>query len=157
MKERPEDKLLSDLFDGTDSFRTASLEATLSSVRRYRRAKVAMRSALAIAFVATVSSFLLTRSQQQDANTQLAYRPVVSPINEKPVPTIPGTRIRELSDDELLAAFPNRPVAIIGPEEERQLILLDDHQVIAALETQASNASEQSSDSSEVIFQSFAQ
>ena len=157
MKERPEDQLLSELFGGTDSFRTASLETTLSSLRRHRRAKLAARSVLAVALLAAASSFLLTQSNQTETQPQLTIRTSAQPIAAKPVPIIPGTTIRELSDDELLAAFPNRPVAIIGSQEERQLVLLDDQQMIAALETQAGTGSEQTTDSASVTVQNFAQ
>ena len=42
--------------------------------------------------------------------------------------TIPGTSIRVVNDDELMAMFPNRPVALVGPPERRQFVLLDEKQ-----------------------------
>ncbi len=41
-------------------------------------------------------------------------------------PIVPGTSIRLVSDEELLAMFPDRPVALVGPPENRQFVFLDE-------------------------------
>jgi len=42
-----------------------------------------------------------------------------------PVQKVPGTNIRVVNDEELLAMFPDRPVALVGPPDKRQFVLLD--------------------------------
>ena len=39
---------------------------------------------------------------------------------------IPGTNIRVLSDEELLAFFKGRPVGLVGPPENQRLVLFGD-------------------------------
>jgi hypothetical protein len=42
-------------------------------------------------------------------------------------PTVPGTSIRLLTDEELLSMFPGRAVALLGTGSQRQLVFLDEH------------------------------
>jgi hypothetical protein len=124
MKTKPDhDDLLADTLSATDDARAVSLERTLAYTRRVRRTRVAIRAVACVAvFVAAISMVW-----QQTAPANLGHErrgPIAS--HEPVVRTVPGTTIRVLTDEELLAMFPNRPIALIGPADARQFVLLDE-------------------------------
>jgi hypothetical protein len=109
MKNRTDrDQFLDDLLGG--DLRTASLAHTLSAARSARKMRRLRRCAVAVAILtASVATFLLRSTPPPPV--QIAPR-------SEPL-------IRMISDDELLAHFPDRAVALVGPPEHRQLIFLD--------------------------------
>lgn len=48
-------------------------------------------------------------------------RPLVEPVR-----TIPGTSVRLVSDEEMLALLKDRPIALIGQPGRQRLVLLDE-------------------------------
>jgi len=57
----------------------------------------------------------------------------VGPLTTHPAPVVepapdmvPGTRIRELSDQELFAFFPDRPLAVVEKGGHQELVFLDE-------------------------------
>ena len=126
MKTKPDhDELLHEVFFEAvpPAFREASLKHALASVRHRRTVRRVLRATLAIAVVvAVVSRF---ESAHQDSNDSPG-RITLASAPLPPVKTVPGTKIRLVGDDELLAMFPDRPVALVGPPEHRQFVFLDD-------------------------------
>ncbi|MDB6025892.1 MAG: hypothetical protein JWM68_2115 [Verrucomicrobiales bacterium] len=129
MSKPPDDELLNDVFTGEarPEFRAASLECALGAVRQRRRGRRAMNITAALAFVAGLG-ILLKSLTLPDAPMQpiLAVNP--QSFAKENIKMVPGTHIRVLSDEELVAMFPDRPIALIGPPEHRQLIFLDEQQ-----------------------------
>jgi hypothetical protein len=126
MKKRPEDDLLNDIFPRSRNLRAATLEQTIFSARQQRQrhkfARVGgvVTLCLGLLLVALNSQINFHDSPMQVAaiNSSLA--------NKLDFPTVPGTSIRIINDEELLKMFENRPVAFIGPPEDRQFIVLDE-------------------------------
>jgi hypothetical protein len=121
--ESDRNELLSDILfeNGSMDFRNASLQRTLLSARRHRRARMGLRAAAAAAVCAALFAvpFLQRNSSRQSLAENTSHP---SPQ----VQTVPGTKIQVVNDDELLAMFPDRPVAIVGPPENRQFVFLDE-------------------------------
>ncbi len=104
-----------------DELRAATLERTLTAARGHRRWRRTVRGAGAVAACAILATIILRES----APTV----PSIATNNPQPASstqTIPGTDIRLMSDDELLAMFPGRPVALLGPPEDRRFVFLDE-------------------------------
>ena len=125
MKIKPDhDELLSEVFSEAttaDSFREASLNRAMAAARRHRTVRRAARATFAITAVVVVVAWL-GRSPRQP-NSSPGRTPMAS--TAAPAPTVSGTKIRLMGDEELLAMFSDRPVALIGPPERRQFVFLD--------------------------------
>lgn len=129
MKTKPDhDELLNEVFSesASDDFRAALLERTLVSACRQRRLRRAGRvcgtTVFCVALLAAV--FWQTREAATERLTKNGTQSPSAPQTE--VPTVPGTSIRLVSDDELLAMFPDRPVALVGPPENQRFVFLDE-------------------------------
>jgi len=124
MKKRPEDDLLGDVFPKSADFRAASLEQMLCAARQQRRRRTAFHVSGIVTLTLGLFVLLLnTRHKVERAPTQVAT--TASP-HQNNFPTVPGTSIRVLSDEELLTLFADRPVALIGPAEDRHFVVLDE-------------------------------
>ena len=128
------DRLIDDVLGGEDAdqFRTASLDLALAQVRCRRQRRKLVR-ALA---VVTLGMFLVGGTL-----TLTPGRPV-APAPPPPLPAREGGMVRPahedspafprsvggvevVSDQELLALFPNRPVALVGQPGSQRLVFLD--------------------------------
>jgi len=128
MKTEPDhDDLLQEIFSesASDDFRADALERTLVSARRQRRRRRTGRVCGAIAICAALLATVFWRTQEAPTD-QLTANGAQSPTAQAEVPTVPGTNIRLVSDDELLGMFPDRPVALVGPPEKQRFVFLDD-------------------------------
>jgi hypothetical protein len=134
MKSDPKHRLLNELLsdDQLDDLRGATLEQGLRLVRRRRRLRrVARTSGWIGVFIALfVALPALFRSQPVNDH---AKQPTVSEAVaiaqiaiEPPVESDSDTGIRLLTDEQLLAMFPGRPVALIGPAGNQRLVFLDE-------------------------------
>jgi len=121
------DRLLDDVLtpDHPDMFRSESLQTTLAAVRSRNRRRNLARGTVTIGLPLVLAGGLWLRQQ--------AVRSGLPPTAANPkaaVPTasstIPGTDIRLISDEELFALFPDRPLALIGPKGNQQLVFLDE-------------------------------
>lgn len=124
MKTNPEpDDLLKQVLSdaASEEFRTASLQQTLAAAHQRKTTRRVMRAGAAIALCIGVVTLLFSRSPKP-SQPPMASNPPSAPSD----PTVPGTSIRVVGDDELLAMFPDRPVALVGPPEKRQLVFLDE-------------------------------
>jgi hypothetical protein len=122
------DRLLNDVLapEAADEFRGATLQTTLAAVQRRKRRRSLARKAALIALPVVLAGGLWwlqpterTQLQQASVNPQ--------PAATAPAQFIPGTDIRLISDEELFALFPDRPLALIGPKGHQQLVFLDTH------------------------------
>jgi hypothetical protein len=111
--------LLKELFDESapEHFRGATLERGLAAVRRVRRRRMLWRAVPVL--VALVLATTIARQYWHRSNSTTPAQ-VARPAN-----VIPGTDIRVLSDEELLAFFKGRPVGLVGPPENQRLVLFD--------------------------------
>jgi len=123
MKPSEQKKLLKEILQGEDlrDFQQASLEHGLTCLRQRRRRGYLLRAGAlaAVLSVATLGLLLKPhRAAQRDSSTaQLPPAPQSSPVAASPV--------KFISDDELLALFPNRQVALIGKPGQQRLVFLD--------------------------------
>lgn len=121
------DRLLDDVMapEAADGFREATLQTTLAALQhRKRRRSLARKTALLALPVVLAGSLWLLQPAQQRAEPQLASVALQSTV-PAPAQFIPGTDIRLISDEELFALFPDRPLALIGPKGHQQLVFLD--------------------------------
>jgi hypothetical protein len=116
MKNSPEQELLGDVMV-EPAFRAASLQHTLRILDRERRRR--KRAAVGITLAAIVGALLVVRTER---SKEVSYgRAQIAAAKN-----VPGTKIQIISDEELLALFPGRSVALIGPADHRQLVFLDE-------------------------------
>src|SRR5882724_2343793 len=116
MKKRIEhEELLADVLADDEQCRAAILERGLVALRRTRaRRRVARLTILGITPLFVVTAMLVLQNQR-NTTTRIASVPNTSPVVQTAVPRmIEGTPIRVLTDDELLAFFKDRPVALMG-------------------------------------------
>ena len=102
-----------------EELRTATLQQGLAALRRRRRRRRAGRALLFTLAPLAGAAALLVASRRDAAppsgnSAVAAHR------------TIEGTSIRVLTDEELLALFKDRPVALIGPSGDQRLVLFDE-------------------------------
>lgn len=119
MKPSEHEKLLKELLpdDGFADFRKASLERGLASMRQHRRQRVLVRGG-ALATVAGL--FVLGLLLKHPHPTQKTIAAVPSPA-----PAAASEHVKFISDDELLAMFPQGSVALIGKPGQQRLVFLD--------------------------------
>ena len=119
-KEAEQDELLADvLADGTH-FRATTLELGLAEMQRVRKRRRAARLG------AVVCAPLLVLATAIFLREFLARHTNNPPRVVQVGKVIPGTSIRVLSDEELLAMFKDRPVALVGKPGNQRLLLLDE-------------------------------
>jgi hypothetical protein len=119
MRPSEREKLLKEILPGENAadFERASLEHGLSCLRRQqRRGQLARASAVAAFACLTLAVFLKLRHPASGDGSQLA---------SAPQPAQTAERIQFINDDELLALFPDRPVALIGKPGQQRLVFLD--------------------------------
>jgi hypothetical protein len=122
MKPSEQEKLLTHILPGEDGadFERASLEHGLSYLRRQRRRGHLLRAGGLAAVVGLIAAAFVLKSHQHSprgggSNAQLASTP--SAAN--------SSRVEFINDDQLLALFPGRSVALIGKPGEQRLVFLD--------------------------------
>lgn len=120
------DRLLDDVLvpEAADSFREATLRTTLAAIQRRQRRRRLARKAALIALPVVLAGGLWWLQPTERTEPQQA-RVVTQPTATGPAQVIPGTDIRLISDEELFALFPDRPLALIGPKGNQQLVFLD--------------------------------
>ena len=128
------DPLLTDIFsdERLENFRSASLEQTLALARRRRLRRRQNRGfvLLGLALAAIVTARVSTRHEPANPSGPTLALPRTTP----PAPVAPATRpapkkggtLEFISDDELLALFPNRAVALVGRPGAQRLVFLDE-------------------------------
>jgi hypothetical protein len=120
------DHLLDDVLapEAADGFRDATLRTTLAAIqRRKHRRSLARKAALIALPVALAGGLWWLQSTERTESQQASVAP--QPAATALAQFIPGTDIRLISDEELFALFPDRPLALIGPKGHQQLVFLD--------------------------------
>jgi hypothetical protein len=122
MNDFEQDELLKQVFEdeALGELRKASLEMGLDHLRRKRRQRRLARLCL-IALAAIAAPILFWGSLHL---TPEKPKPVA--VSSRPAKTAPTEwRTKIISDEELFALFPNRPMALIGKPGQQELVLLD--------------------------------
>lgn len=105
--------LIRDLLD-EDSNREATLHAGAQILRRRRQWR-AVRRGTGMLAVAVLAAVLVLKNETP--------KPAASRVAEAGPKAEPVTQVKALSDDELLALFPNTPVALASlPNGQKRLI-----------------------------------
>jgi hypothetical protein len=124
MKADDQDQLLRELLPGKElsAFRQESLALGLAALQRRRQRRQIFRASAAAILVLLVASGLLWQLTRSPATQR---RPVSPEFARAPLPSnTPSATL--ISDDELLALFPNRSLALIGKPGHQRLLFLDE-------------------------------
>ncbi len=115
MKRTEQERLLNEVLSGEElrEFRQASLEHALASLHRLRRQRRAWRACAWGSLPVLLIAALLVNRPDAPVPLPAAARPEAPPV-------------KFINDDELMALFPNRPVALIGAPGHQQLVFLDE-------------------------------
>jgi hypothetical protein len=103
-----------------DAFAQATLASTLAHARRVRRTRHSIRitAGASVAVVAALFGLLLSRSPHTMVPSDRS--PAVIAHTSEPN----GIRVRYLTDEELLARFPDQPVGLVGSGSSREFMVL---------------------------------
>ncbi|MGO8699715.1 MAG: hypothetical protein ACLQVY_18600 [Limisphaerales bacterium] len=114
-----ENRLLQELLndDELSALRQASLARGLRALHQRRR----RRRQLQVAAVLIPLLVLLGHWPFRQAPRPAALASVTTPS-----PRVETEKVQYITKDQLLALFPNRPIALIGPPGHQQFILLDE-------------------------------
>ena len=115
MNRRNQDQLLTELLAGEEAaeFRQASLNRALRGLRRRRRRQEWARASVILLFLAVLAAVSLWPRGQQ-------------PVQPRKVAAAQSGGPTVITDDQLLALFPDRPVALIGKPGHQELVFLDE-------------------------------
>ncbi|HEX4263675.1 MAG TPA: hypothetical protein VH597_04995 [Verrucomicrobiae bacterium] len=129
MKPQEHQRLLKAILAEEDAgnFQQTSLEHGLTFLRQQRRRRYLARSD---ALVAVLCLVILELVKWNHSARRDGFGPQLSSTRH-PVPALPN-QVKFISDDELLALFPGRPVALIGKPGRQQLVFLDQTQSTSA-------------------------
>lgn len=118
MNKSDNDRLLNELLAGDelDAFRRASLEESLALIRGRNVRRQRLRRAALVAVFVLVPAILLKDLVPRQGNR--TARVVSRPVSKQDVEVI--------SDEQLFALFPNRPLALVGKPGQQQLVFLDE-------------------------------
>ena len=107
--------------DGLADFREASLQYGLATIRR-RRKQLFLSRTLVLGLVPLLAAvgILLTHVPKSAVTTSLQISNQVQEQKREP-----SAQTKLITDEELFALFPNRPMALIGKPGEQQLVFLD--------------------------------
>jgi hypothetical protein len=113
MTRSDHDRLLREMLvdENLETLRTASLEQGVALLRRRRRRRVFLAGATASLMCVAV---LLLSSRQR-------------PSHEQPAAIVPTTisGVKLIDDEQLLALFPDRTVALVGAPGRQELVFID--------------------------------
>src|SRR5262245_56681510 len=127
MKRHEEDQLLKELLAGEElsEFRRRSFDSGLEALRRTRRRRRVVRGvALAVCPLILALAFWLSRTPPSPEVRVIAPPKPPEP-NRALAASRPAATIKRISDEELLALFPGRSMALIGPPGHQELVFLD--------------------------------
>ena len=125
MKHPEHDRLLNEIVTGEElaDFREASLQRALTAIRQQRRRQRFVRlGALAVVPLLAALGIVFSRSPKPPLQKIAASNASPVAVSSAQPRTAP---VKFINDDELLALFPDRPVALIGKPGRQQLVFLD--------------------------------
>jgi hypothetical protein len=134
MKPDPEHRLIDELLcdDPLDRLREATLVQGLLLVRRrHRLRRVAQMSGcigIVVALALAIPALFRSQPAPDHATQPTGFDAgaTAQTAVEPPVESDEESGVRFLTDDQLLALFPGRPVALIGPAGDQRLVFLDE-------------------------------
>jgi hypothetical protein len=103
-----------------DAFVEATLALTIASARRTRRTRHAIR--ITIGAVAAMVAILVGANLFRSTHTMAPNDSVPAVMAQSSEPK--GIPVRYLTDEELLARFPDQPVALVGSGSSRDFLVL---------------------------------
>ncbi len=123
MKPPEQSNLLKEILAGDElaDFRQASLEQGLNSLRQRRRRSVRIGSVFLMSLL-FVLVFLSRRTPENSRQQIASIKPIATAL---PTPPAGGQDTKLITDEELFALFPNRPMALVGKPGGQQLVFLD--------------------------------
>lgn len=126
MKSDRPNSLLKEILAGDElaDFRQASLEQGLSAIRRQERRRRHIVRLSALLMLPLLFAFaILSRRAPEVSSQHLAFHNTMRAT----IPTRPadGRDTKFITDEELFALFPNRPLALVGKPGHQQLVFLD--------------------------------
>lgn len=126
MKRNERDQLLNEILTGEEvsGVRRASLERGLVAVRRARHRR-AVRAAVLMALPVVLALAVVLRQRPVTQPALAPAAPSTAPAPTTVSPARSATSVRLISDEELLAMFPGRSLALIGPPGQQHLVFLD--------------------------------
>ena len=123
MNNSEKDQLLREILEPSD-FRQASLECGLASIRQRRcRRRTVRACALASLLILMTLGILFKWASASSPRRHPASGPTMVTV---PAPRVERAEIKFITDEELFALFPNRPLALIGKPGQQQLVFLDE-------------------------------
>ncbi len=125
MNRSEQDRMLGEILAGNElaGFRQASLERALASLRRRRRQRALRTGVLGLTPFLVVLGFLLSRLHE--THLPKGTSPGAPPVLAAAA-SIAAPPVKFITDDELMALFPGRAVALIGKPGHQQFIFLDE-------------------------------
>lgn len=134
MKADPKHRLLDEILsdDPLDQIRAASLQDGLQVVLRRRRVRRIARTSGWIGMLVTLAVAIPALFRSQPVHDHVAQPTVSETIAiaqmalEPPAESAADTGVTFLTDEQLLAMFPGRPVALIGPAGDQRLVFPDE-------------------------------
>ena len=119
MKRSQQDRLLRDLLadEALDELRTTALDQMLVTARRRRQRRALLSTAAALGVI-VAAAFLASRRM----SSTIQPRPAAVAA---PAAALSSPRVATISDEQLLAIFADRAVALVGRPGEQTLLFLD--------------------------------
>jgi hypothetical protein len=124
MNHSEQNRLLREILAGeeTPDFRRASLETGLAALRRRRQQRQIVRAGVWLALpLALAVGILLQRSAAPVNRPRVAA--VAPPATAPSVSETDAPQVKIITEEELLALFPGRTVALIGKPGHQQLLV----------------------------------
>jgi hypothetical protein len=114
MKRSEQDRLLGEIFadEGVERLRAASLAGGLAALRARRRRRTYVSGA-AVSFAIAIAALVSTRRQPHVETTVRQTEPKTNAV-------------QIINDEQLLALFPDRSVALIGRPGQQRLVFFAD-------------------------------
>ena len=130
MKRSDREPLLKELLtdESLEALRLRSVDQGLAVVRRRKQHAAWAKGGLMVGATLGALWLVVSLNEHPRLPDQVGHRPLATnAANSTPPVTTMKTPapVRFISDDELLALFPGRPLALIGPPGRKTLLFLD--------------------------------
>ena len=125
MKPPGQHHLLKEILAGDEltNFRQASLEQGLNFMRQQERRRRVARVCALVTFPLLFAVAILSRRAPETSKRLIVS--AIPPPTAIPRPETGSEDTKFITDEELFALFPNRPLALVGKPGQQQLVFLD--------------------------------
>ena len=123
MNHSDQDRIFNEILAGEElnALRRRSLDRGIASLRQRWRRRALRDAALACLPLVVALTFLFWRNP---AGKQIALPPAHSIPVSNPQ-TLAARSVKTITDEELFALFPNRPMALVGKPGHQEVVFLD--------------------------------